>query len=156
MIRKMKWVTYKSFAGFKMGGLEPVQPPRGFNRTNHMRRAFYLTAQLESPLWGSVQNYDGAGMSGGPMHWVAVYPKTMRQGGLFGLLRAIEIGSSPDAQTVIKDLWDRFGKHGWYVATDGNLRSTEDGSLISGKEIRNTLSPVGGIVPAIRGDRNYV
>lgn len=151
----MKHVNYKQYSGFKMAGTDPVLPPSSQQATNHMQRSFYLTSQLESPKWGSVQNYDGAAMSGGPMHWVAVYPKTMKQGGLFGLLRAIEIGSSPEAQPYIQRLWDKLLERGWYVATDGKLRSAETGSPISGNAIRNEMTPVAGRVPSATASPHY-
>jgi len=36
---------------------------------------------------------------------------------------------------------------GWYVATDGKLRSTKNGSLINGTDIRDVLSAPKGMVP---------
>lgn len=141
---KISYLTYQNkYAGIKIAGEKPVAAPTGTAKQAHMQRAFYLTAQLEAPLWGTIQSYDGAAMSGGPMHWVAVLPRTMDQGPLFSLLRRIEM--TPGAP--VQPLWDALADQGWYVAKDGKLRNSKTGAPVSGREIRNVFTPVDGLVP---------
>ena len=112
---------------------------------SHMRRAAFLATMLESSDWGTVQSYDNAGISAGPFHWVAHYPASGKQGPLFGLLRAVEV-ACPDF--IVSEVWNLLYEQGWYVATDGQLRDTSDGSLISGKKIRDVVAAPLGVVPA--------
>jgi hypothetical protein len=138
---KVRWVKFKSYSGVKIAGTKDVPLPT----TNlHMDRAYYLTAMLEAPKFGSVQSYDGAGMSGGPLHNIAVYPRNLKQGSLFPLLRRLEIGS---ASLPLEQLWSALKDQAWFVARDGLLRRTTDGTVVSGREIRNVFSPVNGRVP---------
>jgi len=147
---KLVYLTYQDkYAGIKIAGDKPVVVPTGTTRQAHMQRAFYLMAQLEAPMWGSVQSYDGAAMSGGPAHWVAVLPRTMQQGPLFQLLRRIEM--VPGAP--VKPLWDALAAEGWYVARDGMLRDKKSGAVISGKAIRNAFTPQDGKVPQAGKDK---
>lgn len=137
-------LTYQDkYAGIKAVGDAKVLPPSGPNTKVHMQRAFYLTTQMEAPVWGCVQSYDGCGMSGGPMHYIGLFPKTMEQGPLFSLLRRIEITPG----SPVQPLWEAFKEVGWYVARDGKLRNIKTGGLITGSEIRNTFTPPNGLVP---------
>jgi hypothetical protein len=141
---KVSYLTYQDkYAGIKIAGTTTVNVPSGSDAQLHMHRAFYLTSQLEAPLWGTVQGYDGCGMSGGPMHWIALFPRTMEQGPLFSLLRRIEM--TPGAP--VQPLWDAFKAQGWYIAKDGKLRDLKNGSVISGQAIRATFTPPNGMVP---------
>ena len=88
----IKRVTFKTFAGIKIQGEQAVGVPTAPDAERHIARAFCLTARMEAPTWGSVQSYDNAGISGGPLHWIAHYPSTGEQGPLFPLLRTIELG----------------------------------------------------------------
>lgn len=117
--------------------------------SNHLQRAAYLTACLEAPHWGTVQSYDGAGMSAGLLHAIAYYHSTGRQGSLWGLLRAIELACH---NGVVAEVWGMLAELGWYVATDGVVRSTEDGGVIRGMDIRAALSAPLGKVP-LDGER---
>lgn len=141
---KVSRLVYKDkYAGIKVVGSNKVEPPEGEYRAWHMHRAFYITSELESSLWGTVQSYDGAGMSGGPFHWIALYPKNMVQGPLFKLLRRLEI--TPKAP--VQPLWDEFAKKGMYVSTDGKLRYLKTGQIVSGSTIRELFTGPGGKVP---------
>lgn len=137
---EVKWVRYKAYSGLKMTGTTKVSKP---TTRLHMERAYWLTAMLEAPLYGSVQSYDGAAMSGGPLHNIAVYPRSMTQGSLFPLLRRLEAAFVPQ----IIPLWSAFKAVQWYVARDGKLRNINNGALISGRAIRNEFSPNHGKVP---------
>jgi len=135
--------TYRHYAGCLIAGTEPVSPPE----TNlHLERAYYLTAMIEAPLYGAVQSYDGAGMSGGPLHNIAVYPATKGQGSLFTLLRAIEYGTQ--GSDAVQELWKAYAQKEWYVARDGVLRHMRKGTPIPGSMIIDTFTPLGGNVPA--------
>jgi len=135
-------VKYKEYAGCKIDGTVPVPKPAS---NLHMDRAFYLTALIEAPTYGSVQSYDGAGMSGGPLHNIAVQPKSMEQGSLFALLRHIEVNTvnPPD----LLDLWAAYNKQNWAVTQNSVLKNKKTGNTVSGVEIRNTFTPFNGTVP---------
>lgn len=137
------WIKFGDYAGCKISGAAPVPKP---TTLLHMERAYYLTALIEAPMYGAVQSYDGAAMSGGPLHNIAVYPKTMVQGSLFQLLRAIEVGAP--ASNALKQLWKLYAQLDWAVTQDGLLRNTKTGQAVEGTLIRNTFTPVAGKVPA--------
>ena len=145
-------VTFRKgqYAGIKIIGddevdLDEFRGPTGQGLQKHMVRAAYLATKLESPQWGSIQSYDNAGISAGPFHWIAHYPRNGKQGPLFGLLRAIEV-ACPDF--ILSNVWTMLEAEGWYVAMDGKLRSTENGDLIGGKKIRDVVAGPKGFVPA--------
>lgn len=138
-----KYVTFRKWAGYRIRGVERVAP----SDTNaHLYRAFYLVSQLESPKWGAVQSYDGVGMSGGPLHNIAVY-RNGRQGTLWPLLRRIEIDSAGGKCSQLHDLWGALGDVGWYVAQDGRLRHATTGRLVPGREIVREFTGPGGVAP---------
>jgi hypothetical protein len=94
-------------------------------------------------------------MSGGPFHFIARYPKDGKQGPLFGLLRRIEqsIGDHKVKCEPFDVLWGMLRRAGWYVASDGKLRSHSNGSVVGGNEIRDEFAPVRGVVPESGPDR---
>jgi hypothetical protein len=137
------WVKYKEYAGCKIAGTVPVPKPTS---NCHMDRAFYLTAMIESPTYGSVQSYDGAAMSGGPLHNIAVQPRNLVQGSLFALLRHIETNTTHPAELL--DLWAAYSEQGWAVTQNAVLKSKRTGNPVSGAEIRDTFTPHDGNVPS--------
>lgn len=136
-----KYVTYKDYSGFKVAGTVDVSLTN-HRGAGHMDRAFLLTAKLEAPQWGSVQSYDGCGMSAGPMHSVAVLPKTMQQGDLFNLLHRIRQVCFSASHILLA-----LAAEGWVLTEDGKLRDRRFGKEVSGKDIRNTFTPIDGKVP---------
>src|SRR5688572_11750639 len=96
----VRHVVRGAHAGCLIHGTVPVLPPEGDQVLSHLDRAYYLATALESPRYGSVQSYDGAAMSAGPFHFVAVLPKTLTQGPLWALLRRLELAQAP-----IDPLW---------------------------------------------------
>jgi len=136
------WVKFGDYAGCKINGIAPVPKP---TTLLHMERAYYLTALIEAPMYGAVQSYDGAAMSGGPLHNIAVYPKGLAQGSLFQLLRAIEVGA-PESN-ALKQLWKAYAQLDWVVTQDGLLCNTKTGQSVEGALIRNTFTPLAGKVP---------
>lgn len=140
---KVKYISFRGFSGCKIDGTEKVSVP---SSDFHMDRAYYLVSTLEAPWFGSVQSYDGAGISGGPLHNIAVYPRNLKvQGSMFPLLRALE---KAHAGKPLFDLWAALKDDaGWFVARDGKLRDYETGRVITGREIRNEFTPINGKVP---------
>lgn len=107
-----------------------------------MERAAWLTATIETGAkFGTVQSYDGAGMSAGIEHKIAIYPRTMEQGGLWGLLQKL-----PDAPGVVA-LETALGQIGWYVDARGILRKRATGAAVPAVEIRAEFTPPNGTVP---------
>lgn len=148
----------KQFSGTLIVGSAKVEVPEEANLGEHMSRAFYLTACLEAPTWGTIQSYDGCGISGGPMHWVAVLPKGSQQGPLFKLLRRLEQEATAQQDSVdtsaLTHLWGALAEVGWYVARDGVLRSLKTGVTIKGSAIREKFTPNKGN-PGGRGTRQW-
>lgn len=136
-------VTRGPYAGCLIQGTVPVTPPVGDQALSHLDRAYYLATMLESPRYGTVQSYDGAAMSAGPFHFVAVLPKTMSQGPLWPLVRRLELARAP-VEPLFRALRDGPG---WFVARDGVLRDFTTGAAIRGAAIRNELTPPNGNVP---------
>lgn len=136
------WRKFGEYSGCKIDGVAAVPKP---DVLLHMERAYYLTALIEAPTYGAVQSYDGAAMSGGPLHNIAVYPKGMTQGSLFQLLRAIEVGAS--RSDALRQLWAAYAQLGWVVTQDGLLRNAKSGQPVDGTVIRNAFTPLDGKVP---------
>jgi hypothetical protein len=147
----IKHLTYGRYAGILVDGGPPAKPVSG----SHMNRAVSLAMALEGPSWGTVQSYDGCGISGGPFHFVALYPASMGQGPLWKLMRHLEIAAtqSPKLAAQYRVVTDRLKAIGYYIATDGTLRYTTDGALVPGKMIREVFTPPSGTVPATGSDR---
>lgn len=136
------WVKYKEYAGCKIDGTVPVPKPTS---NFHMDHAFYLTAMIEAPTYGSVQSYDGAAMSGGPLHNIAVQPRDLAQGSFFALLRHIEVTTVNPPELL--DLWAAYNAQRWAVTQNATLKNKNTGNSVPGAEIRNTFTPINGAVP---------
>ncbi len=136
------WVKYQGFAGPKIDGRIRVPVPE---TDLHMDHAYYLVAQLEAPTYGAVQAYDGCGMSAGPLHNIAVYPRDLSQGSLFPLLGSLERSQVPT--TALLALLIAYREQGWVIGTDGKVRRTRDSKLVGGTEIRAAFTPPDGNVP---------
>ncbi len=141
---EVSWRQWKSYSGCLVRGAQPFDGIS--NPSNHMSRVVFLTAQLEAPTFGLVQSYDGAGMSGGLLHNIAVQPKDLAQGSLWALMRCIldvpEVRNSAVGGSFVLAL----AQKGWLIASDGVLRDTK-GLPVSGGVIRDTLTPLHGKVP---------
>lgn len=144
------WYEFHGHSGIMLRGTVPVQmsdfQPLGADGKPkmHIDRAVWVTSQCEAPKFGTVQSYDGAGISGGLLHNIAVLPATMGQGDLFALLGAM-FGAAGSAPAVAK-LKAALAAVGWTVAKDGALRDAQ-GRQVGGKEIRNQVAPPDGAVP---------
>jgi hypothetical protein len=141
---EVTWRKYKSWSGAKATGGK-VFTLQKEEKKRHMWRALWLTAQVEGGgRFGAVQSYDGAGISAGLEHKIAVYPRTMKQGSIWKLLREFELHAPCEP---LEELWDALRQKKLYLAQDGSLRHLETGRLASGAEIRNLVAPAGGRVP---------
>lgn len=139
-------VTYKSYAGITIRGAVKWQAS-SVNKINHLDKATWLTAALEGgSIFGTVQSYDGAGMSAGLEHCVAVLPKTMTQGSLWNTLKKMD-EALPDTNPNWVAMKNALNVAGWYLDTRGVLRSKLTGGEVSGAAIRDELSPISGLVP---------
>jgi len=150
MTQTTKWYKFQTHSGVLVRGDNPVQLADS-DKNSHMHRAFYMTAQLEAPTWGTVQGYDGCGLSGGPFHWIATSPAG-DPGLLFDLVRAIEVSVS-DNNPNFAALNDAFKQAGCFLGKDGHLKST-NGANLNGKQIQNLLAPVNGVVPETGPNRD--
>jgi hypothetical protein len=145
---KLKKVNYKSYTGYMAIGSiraglgdELMEYPHMFNGLDCLMD---VVAGVECPFWGTVQNYDGVGMSAGILHNIAVM-RDGTQGSLGPLLRQIELAGSdldnyePGIRARI-ELWNFLSNHGTYVAQDGKFRDTTTGVLTPGPRLRQILS----------------
>jgi len=139
MSESVKYTHYHDKAGFVVRGGPAVQRPV---HDLHMARTFYLVAELEAANWGTVQNYDGAAMSAGPLHVIGVYPSTGKQGPLWGMVRRVFDAS---ASSAVLDLKNKFAAIGWVLGSDGVLRTA--GTVVPGSTIVAQLSGPDGVVP---------
>lgn len=147
------WYQHNGYSGIMLRGVVPVQvtdftPFVGGRPVGHMDRAVWLTSQCEAPTFGTVQSYDGAAMSGGLLHNVAVLPKTVSQGDLFGLLgKVFEYADARGLVSVpIASMRSALKAKGWAVGRDGALRDAR-GAKVTGQAIRDEFSPPDGHVP---------
>lgn len=139
-------VTYKKWAGISICGNKKWEAS-SINYLNHLDKATWLTAAVEvDSTFGTVQSYDGAGISAGLEHQIAVFPKTSKQGGLWNLLLKLEevLQNYNPNWNALKN---EFDKVGWYLDTRGILRKKLTGSVVDGAEIRNEFAPPNGVVP---------
>jgi hypothetical protein len=124
--------------------------------TNHWERIVWLTSQVEcGGRFGTVQSFDGAGMTAGLTQAIAVYPKEIAhednnpkddQGALWKLLDLIKT-HHPDLITRIDD---EFKELGWTLYKGQVRYVNEDktpGDLVNGRVIREELTPNQGVVP---------
>lgn len=144
MSKEVVWRKYRSWSGAKVvGGVKFVLTSE--EASQHLYRALYLTSLVEGGArFGTVQSFDGVGMSAGLEHKIAIYPKTMKQGSLWKLLRDLEVHAPSPA---LQKLWLEFSDNGVYVSQDSLLRRKIDGSIVSARSIRDIFTPLGGKVP---------
>jgi len=144
MNNKVKWARYKSWSGCRISSgvkweLSDEQ------KQQHMYRAMFLTSQLETfGKFGPVNSYDGAGISAGLEHNIAVYPKYMKQGPLWKNLRELELYAPCDP---LHKLWEALKSDNKYIDQSGVLRNYSSGAETTALEIRNMVAPPGGRVP---------
>lgn len=143
---KGRRVAYKKWAGITISG-ETKWQPSTVKKENHLDKATWLTSAVEGGAkFGTVQSYDGAGMSAGIEHQIAVLPRSLEQGDLWKLLSALEMAVPANNPNMVafKAAIDHTG---WYIDTQCVLRHKHDGSVVGGAEIREEFAPPGGVVP---------
>lgn len=86
----MSTPSYKHFgnySGYVIYGTEKIVESPIFDKTKHLHRVLLLLSSgIESSTWGTVQSYDGAGISAGLLHHVATLPEKATRGGTFWAL----------------------------------------------------------------------
>jgi len=134
--------VFRDHAGCLVRGTVPITAPS--DPTNHMSCAAFLTSRLEAPTFGLVQSYDGAGISGGLLHNIAVMPRSLEQGSLWTLVRRIldDGPATPSRTALVQALADM----GWEISVDGKVRDAR-GQVVGGRVLRNWIAPPEGVVP---------
>lgn len=141
---EVTWRSYKSWSGVKIAGVKRFKLTDE-QKKRHIWRGLWLTAMVEGGgQFGAVQSYDGAGISAGLEHKIAVYPRSMKQGSIWRLLREFELHAPC---TPLNNLWNALRQDKKYIAQDGTLRHWDTGRLITGAEIRDLVARPGGKVP---------
>lgn len=164
---KISHVTYKEFSGPKVTGSVPYTHSR---TAAHWERAFNVTTGVESGFgagFGSVNCYDGCGVTAGLHQAILTYPKALAnenwmaeddQGSLVQLLRLFEFLPS---FSEFEKLKYEFKLQGWYIAPDNKIRYSigkavqignklvrvNPGDVVFGADLRNTITPIAGKVP---------
>lgn len=168
----VQYRKFKMYSGPRVLGSEPFPPPSDRSRV-HVARAFWLTAKVETGAkYGSVIAYDGTAMTAGLDQHIAVFPKELAhedgnakddQGSLWKLLRRMEVvDGDASYRRCLQNLWNKLADEGWYVAQDGVLRylrlrgqgqypHVSPGDAVYGMEIRDVMTPMGGVVPRSGG-----
>lgn len=135
--------TYKSYAGFVVRGSTPITPP---DTSIHMEWAFFLLSRMEAANWGTVQNYDGAGMSAGPLHAIAVSPSSKIQGSLWELLADIFAAVPVGISGPVDGLRNELKAAGYELTLNGVVVHAKDGKRVPGEDLRVLLSgPLGHV-----------
>ncbi len=140
-----KYVTFKDYSGFLVRGSVPVPPVPP--DAPHVVKTFYLLSRLEAANFGTVQSYDGVGMSAGPLHAIAV-TRSMAQGPLWGLIAMI-FEHCPEGTSIEVDELRKFLRgYAVYVTLEGDLVDLH-GKKVSGQYIRSSiLATPNGRVPS--------
>lgn len=143
----IQYRTYRDYAGFIVRGNIPVPIPD--SNAPHIVRAAYLLSQMEAANYGTVQSYDGCGISAGPLHAIAVSPSTKKQGALWGLLANIFEQVEPGDDNAVDELRAFFKNRGVVVTQNGALVYRENGRKVGGEDIRSILfSSPNGVTPS--------
>lgn len=139
--------TYKEYAGFLVRGEVPVPVPD--SSEPHVVRAAYLLSQMEAANYGTVQSYDGCGISAGPLHAIAFSPASKQQGALWPLIADIFAQVPKNSDPAVDELRQFLRSRGVNVTPLGRLVYIENGKKVTGEDIRSHLfrSPF-GFVPA--------
>jgi len=150
----VRFVHFRSTAGFVVRGGRRFDKPLDVDL--HMQRAAWLTAQTEAASWGTVQSYDGVGMSCGVIHMIAVnrghdgQPAT--QGAPFWRL----VRACLDATADVGGLQVLLDEIGWTLGPDGvvvgprTIAAAGGGALgpvVTGEALRTELSGPKGVTP---------
>ncbi len=173
MTANVRFGKYAAYSGpYAISSIQiPIpMPPRS---EYHVDRAYWLTTKVETcGTFGSVNAYDGTGMTAGPDQHIAVFPSELAaedfnaeddQGSLWELLRQLEmVQGTASYQAAFKAISDALAAKSLYLSQDGKLRYSNNlmvpvggkhlavkaGATAHGAYIRNILTPPDGKVPA--------
>lgn len=137
-INWVKWHDYSAGVGRQK---PPTKVEKPEDETLHMDCAVWLASQVEAAAWGTVQSYDGLGMSAGLIH-NTLLTRGNDQGSLPLLLRDLELAHAP-----VERLYSALAAHNLYVARDGVIRDTKTGVKVSATILRDIFTPPKGVVP---------
>lgn len=138
----MNIVKFKNYSGVVLHGTEVVTSWPGINTSLHLDRCVLLASKLEAPKWGTVQTYDGCGISGGILHHTATFPGKQELGSLWPLLAEVE-------KALGKPLLDGIDLHGGvpkFHATGVRLTGNVVRELFTGSPQGLTASPIPEVV----------
>ncbi|NBP56914.1 hypothetical protein EBU71_10370 [bacterium] len=142
----IKHKTWKQYSGCLIDDKYTVyEKPKN---KSHIERALYLTSLVEvGGKFGLIQSYDGAGMSAGLEHKIAVLPKSLEQGSIWELINEMRSAIDPDSCYPLRMLLKAFNKCGWTLDNAGVLRDMKTGLKVHGSVVRNEFTPSNGKVP---------
>lgn len=136
----MQLYTFKNYSGFMVNGVVPMPDLNGDDNINHVKRAAWLTAHVESGgMFGTVISYDGTGVTACLHQAIAVYPSEMKeedgnalddQGPLWKILSRMRMVSPR------LPLFEKIDSVGWVLTQDGTLRYKNIGKCVPGSNIR--------------------
>lgn len=124
-------------------GAEGAAYPYLAHHHSHLNTAVFLTAMIESMHWGTVQSYDGCGMSAGPLHSTAVLPNNnFALGPLWGLLQRIGQHDRISSIATYDELMDYLESKGLvFNAMTGIPVSTRTRRAATGYQVSEVLTP---------------
>jgi hypothetical protein len=138
------FVTYQNYSGYKVAGLRAFSPADVAD--SHLERAVWLASQVEGGgTWGTVQGYDGCGISGGLLHNVGLY-RTGEQGDFWKLIDAINLDVQASARGALPELEAikaELARLRWEVR-GGLVRFQNSGVVVNGHVLQTELSGPGG------------
>jgi len=153
MTKKLRRKTWREYAGCAIRGTVKI-PTVNIESSTHLERAAWLTSMVESGgVYGTVQNYDGAGMTAGVHQAIAVYPKQLveeddipanDQGPLWELLLRIQQAADGHQDggftKLVIDFTEDLLEIGWYISPGAVLCYNATGEIVNGRHIRYQLS----------------
>lgn len=146
-MRAVKHRTWKNYSGCLIN--ENYTLYSNENTNLHLDRALYLISLVEvGGKFGLIQSYDGAAMSAGLEQKIAVLPKSLSQGTLWGMLLEIKTVIKESDCPPLKKLIKALSDVDWFLDNAGILRHKNSGAEITGSEIRNQFTPPDGKTPS--------
>lgn len=169
---KVEWRKYGSYSGPLIRNNVVIPTPVPPRNLFHIDRAYWLTTKVETGgTFGTVQAYDGCGMTAGPDQHIAVYPSELAhedfnasddQGTLWPLVRRLEtVAGSAAFLDAVQVMTRKLDASNLYLGQDGVVRyrapatlliagrsiAVAAGAVAHGAYIRNLLTPSNGVVP---------
>lgn len=170
-------VLYRKFGKYAGPYIKPLTKCFSLPEdATHLERAFWLATCVESSKgpkdrdggkFGTINSYDGCGLTGGLHQSIAVYPREIAdpdgkasddQGTLFKMLHLIA-ASTKTSERWTDNTWVKktnknvtalltaFEEAGVYIGEDGRLRYLKNRKIVAGKPLREMLTPNNGKTP---------